>query len=302
MLGRVLGRALAAVDDAVVRVRRRHRVFDHFWLAQERYGEVLAGRCAAAIAYYSFFALFAIGLLAYSVFGFLLSFNLDLFDAVRHYLSQNMQIIDPNAILDSRGRVGLIGLVGLLFSGIGWVEAIRSSQRLIWRLDQQPGNLIIRRLVDLGVLLGILIMLAASIAAVDALEGLIGWLAGGLSFLTSAYAWLMQLMLNMLLGAALLVAVPRLRMTLRRVAPPVLQVGIGVTLLNTAGRYVIGLAQHNPAYTVVTGAVGLLVYLYLLNQMLLFAAAWAATSPHGKVWDYSGGPVENHDGDRLHLA
>ncbi len=122
---------------------------------------MLAGRCAAALAYYSFFALFAIGLLAYSVFGFLLSFNLDLFDAVRHYLSQNMQIIDPNAILDSRGRVGLIGLVGLIFSGIGWVEAIRSSQRLIWNVEQQPGNVIVRRLVDLGVLLGILVMLAA---------------------------------------------------------------------------------------------------------------------------------------------
>ncbi|WP_232323823.1 YihY/virulence factor BrkB family protein [Catenuloplanes japonicus] len=298
----MLGRMLQAVDDTIDGARRRSRVFDHFWKAQERYNQVLAGRCAAALAYYSFFALFAIGLLAYSVFGFLLSFNLDLFDAVRHYLSQNMQIIDPNAILDSRGRVGLIGLVGLIFSGIGWVEAIRSSQRLIWHLEQQPGNVIIRRLVDLGVLVGILIMLAASIAAVDALEGLIDWLAGGLGFLKTAYAWLMQLLLNMLLGAALLVAVPRLRMTMRRVAPPVLQVGIGVTLLNSVGRYIIGLAQHNPAYTVVTGAVGLLVYLYALNRVLLFAAAWAATSPHGKVWDYSGGPVENHDGDRLHLA
>jgi membrane protein len=33
--------------------------------------------------------------------------------------------------------------------------------------------------------------------------------------------------------------------------------------------------------------VGALVYLYVFNQLLLFGAAWAATSPHGRVVDLS---------------
>ena len=41
--------------------------FDHFWRARERYNEELGGRLAAAIAYYAFFAVFALGLVAYSV-------------------------------------------------------------------------------------------------------------------------------------------------------------------------------------------------------------------------------------------
>ena len=86
---------------------------------------------------------------------------------------------------------------------------------------------------------------------------------------------------------ALLVAVPRLRMTVRRLRSAVLVVGIGITLLNTVGRSFVTFVQQNPAYALAGSAVGLLVYLYVFNQILLFGAAWAATSRHGRVVDYS---------------
>ena len=38
---------------------------------------------------------------------------------------------------------------------------------------------------------------------------------------------------------------------------------------------------------ILASAVGILVYLYVFNQLLLFGAAWAATSPHGRVVDLS---------------
>ena len=66
----------------------------------------------------------------------------------------------------------------------------------------------------------------------------------------------------------------------------VLLVAVGITLLNTVGRYYVVRTERNPAYTVVAGAVGLLLYLYLLNQLVLFGAALAATSRHGP----GGGP------------
>jgi membrane protein len=53
------------------------------------------------------------------------------------------------------------------------------------------------------------------------------------------------------------------------------------------GRSFVGLVQDNPAYGLVASAVGVLVYLYVFNQLLLFGAAWAATSPHGRVVDLS---------------
>ena len=63
--------------------------------------------------------------------------------------------------------IGVVGLVILLFTGVGWIEAIRSSQRLIYGLEQQPGNFVIRWLVDVAVLVGIFLLIGASVAAID---------------------------------------------------------------------------------------------------------------------------------------
>ena len=283
-----IDRAYAAVEARIMALRHRSRYFDHFSRAWLRYDEAMGGRLAAAIAYYGFFAVFALALISYSIFGFLIKSNPDLFKIVQDFLDQNLPFLDVSAILASGKTVGIIGIIGLVFTGIGWVEAIRSSQRLIWRLREQPGYIGVRQAVDLLVMLGILLLLAVSVFAVYGLESLLEWIGDGrINFLLSVVSLILTVCINMLLAAALLAAVPRLRMTVRRMAPPVLQVGVGVTLLNTVGRSFVGLVERNPAYGLVASAVGVLVYLYVFNQLLLFGAAWAATSPHGRVVDLS---------------
>jgi membrane protein len=280
-----IDRAYAAAEARLMRLRYRSRYFDHFSRTLLRYWDVQGGRLAAAIAYYGFFAVFALLLIGYSIFGILLTNNSELFDVVSDFLRQNLPFLDVQAILESGRTVGIVGILGLTFTGIGWVESIRSSQRLIWQLNEQPGYIGVRQALDLLVLLGILLLLALSQLAVYGLEKVLDWLAEG--FLRASISMLLTVAVNMLLAAALLAAVPRLRMTVRRMVPPVLQVGIGITLLNTVGKTFVGLVQRNPAYGLVGSAVGVLVYLYVFNQLLLFGAAWAATSPHGRVVDLS---------------
>jgi membrane protein len=283
-----IDRAYDAAAARIMRWRRRSKYFDHLCRALLRYDEVQGGQLAAAIAYYGFFAVFALLLIGYSVFGVLIKANLDLFAVVQHFLQENLPFLNIQQILDSGRTVGVVGIIGLIFTGIGWVEAIRSSQRLIWRLNRQPGYIGVRQALDLLVLIGILILILASGLAVSGLERLLDWLAGDrFPFLLSAASLILTIAINLLLAAALLAAVPRLRMTVRRIAPPVLQVGIGITLLNTVGKSFVGVVQGNPAYGLVASAVGVLVYLYVFNQLLLFGAAWAATSPHGRVVDLS---------------
>ncbi|XVU24824.1 YihY/virulence factor BrkB family protein [Actinoplanes sp. CA-054009] len=280
-----IDRAYDTAEMQILRLRRRSKYFDHLSRALLRFWEAQGGRLAAAIAYYGFFAVFALLLIGYSIFGILLDNNKELFEVVSDFLRQNLPFLDVPAILASGKTVGIVGIIGLTFTGIAWVEAIRSSQRLIWRLNEQPGYIGVRQALDLLVLLGILALLALSQLAVYGLEKLLAWMADG--FVQSTVSWILTVAVNMLLAAALLAAVPRLRMTVRRMIPPVLQVGIGVTLLNTVGKSFVGLVQRNPAYGLVGSAVGVLVYLYVFNQLLLFGAAWAATSPHGRVIDLS---------------
>ena len=291
-----IDRAYEAATARIMAARFRSREFDHLCRALLRYDQVQGGRLAAAIAYYGFFAIFALLLIGYSLFGIVLRNNAELFDIVRDFLRHNLPFLDLQQMLNSGTTVGVVGIVGLTFTGVGWVEAIRSSQRLIWRLNEHPGYIVVRQVVDLAVLVGILVLLALSQLAVYGLEKLLEWMIEErIGFVLSAVSVILTVAINMLLAAALLAAVPRLRMTVRRILPPMLQVGIGITLLNTVGKSFVGLVQRNPAYGLVASAVGALVYLYVFNQLLLFGAAWAATSPHGRVVDLSaedkGAPV-----------
>ena len=70
-----IDRAYAAVESRIMRVRLRSRYFDHFCRALLRFWDVQGGRLAAAIAYYGFFAVFALLLIGYSIFGLLLMFD-----------------------------------------------------------------------------------------------------------------------------------------------------------------------------------------------------------------------------------
>ncbi|MEV4622459.1 hypothetical protein AB0J74_27575 [Asanoa sp. NPDC049573] len=58
---------------------------------------------------------------------------------------------------------------------------------------------------------------------------------------------------------AVLTALPRLRVSLRRVLWPALFVAAGLELLKSLGRLYVQRTETNAAYLVVAGAVGLLV-------------------------------------------
>jgi membrane protein len=259
---------------AVHRARSRWPVVDHAWRARQRYGEVLGNRLAAAIAYFGFFAVFALAVVLYAMLGFLVEYHVDLRESVDRALQENLPVLDVTAVAGARGTAGALGLIGLALTGTAWVETLRSSQRLIWGLEQEPGGVLVRRLVDVGMLATLGVLLGGSLA-----------LAGGVERLLAVHPvvevtvrLILTFGLSLLLAAALLVGLPRVRVPARRTAPAVLSAAVGLLLLNTLGGFYIDAVRANPAYALVASAAGLLVYLYLLHQLLLRATAWAATA------------------------
>jgi membrane protein len=294
--------------DASIDWSRRHsKIFDHAWRARLRYGEVLGGRLAAAIAYYGFFAVFALALVAYAVVGFVLANNPAAVDAVNNFLRNNIPFLNADQIADARNTVAIIGLIGFVFTGVGWIESLRSSQRAIWGVEQQPGNIFIRRLIDLAIMFGIGILLAVSLwvqAGInDAVKPVLLRLAPEtvsvetqqiISVISRTVGVVLGLMVNILLAASLLSGVSRLRLPLARLIPSSLLVAIGLLGLSTVGRLYIDYTANRPAFRIVGGTVALLLFLYLFNQLLLYGAALAATSSRGEVVDLAAGatPVD----------
>ncbi|WP_027342586.1 YihY/virulence factor BrkB family protein [Hamadaea tsunoensis] len=289
--------ALERYDHAVATARKRSGTFDNFWAAKERYSEVMGGRLAAAIAYYGFFAAFALSLVAFSVFGFFLESHPHLQDTVTTALEKNLPSLPVESIQNNAANIAFFGVIGLLLTGLGWVDCWRTSQRAVWKLEEHPGNVVIRRLVDLGMLIALAAVMGFSLVLGDLLDSLFRWLSGGTSSI-----WLtlstggVTVLINVMFAAALLTALPRLHIQPRRLIPPAVAVGLTLSLLNWLGRaYVTHATRFYTAYAVIATAAGLLIYLYLFNQVVLWGAALAATSTRGRFIDLAAGPKPEAD-------
>nr|WP_230416202.1 YhjD/YihY/BrkB family envelope integrity protein [Micromonospora tarapacensis] len=270
-------------------------VVNHTWRAVQRFTDVLGGRLAGAVSYFGFFATYALGVLAYSIVGRLLDPDeAGVLRAANQYLESNLPWIAPIANEVRRGDVTVLAGAALLLAGIGWVEALRSSLRAVWLLDQQPGNWLLRRLVDLGALVGLGLLFAGSLATTALINTLTQSLTPGSRTVVAVCSHLLELLVNLVLATAVLTALSRIRMSLRRLLPAALVTALGIQLLNTVGRLLIARTENRPAFTAVVGPVGLLTYLYLLNQILLFGAALAATARSGTAIDLGRGVAGIH--------
>jgi membrane protein len=142
-------------------------------------------------------------------------------------------------------------------------------------------------------------LLAASLAAAAGTETLLNWLLRNAAdtagppgrWLLGSAGYVLGVAVNTVLAIAVLTGLPRPRMRLCRVLGSALFVAAGLEALKTVGRLYVQRTEANPAYRVVTGAVAVLVFLSLLNQFILFAAAVTATSTRGSVTDLAAGPT-----------
>ena len=287
----VAQRLVRRITEAWRKLRRRVGWLDHLVRAGLRYDEADGGRLSAAVTYYAFFATFALGLLGFAVFGFVLD-NPGVLHAVQRYFADDLPRFNVQALLNARGTAGVIAFIGAPVTGWFWIDALRSSIRRIWQLPEYPGNLIVRILVDLLVLIGLGLLLAASLAVAylttRAAHGLVGTVGAGAEvsrWLLSGVGLVLGIGVDTVLACGALTGLPRVRMPVRRLVGPAVLAALGFELLKTLGRLYVQRTEANPTYQLVAGSVGLLVFLNAANQMILFAAALTATSDTGHPAD-----------------
>lgn len=290
----IFDRAETTLNRWIAAGRARWRVFDHVWRALDRFNEVTAGRLAAAISYYGFFAAFSLTVVVYSILNRVLGSGEGGFvGTVNDYLTNQLNWVKQTADQVGSQQVTIFGLIALVITGVGWIDSLRSSTRAVWLVDEHPGHWIIRWLVDSVMLLVLGLLLGLSLATAGAIDWLLGRAAGPTgtfgSVVLRSSGPLLQLVVNLVLAAAILTIVPRLHLSARRLLPTALIIAVGIQLLNSIGRWYISRLDNRVAYQLVTGTVGLLVYLYLLNHIILFGTALAATSTRGSMRDLSGG-------------
>jgi membrane protein len=139
----------------------------------DRYGEDAGEYLAASIAFYGFLSFFPLLLLALAVVGFAVAESPGLRDEIERGLTRAVPGLEAlvgrnlDALRDARAAAGLIGLVGLLWTGTGVVGAGRNAVRLVFRQGRPMGGLARRAwLVAVTVALGLLALTATALATV----------------------------------------------------------------------------------------------------------------------------------------
>ncbi len=279
------------LSGTAVTVRRRRPFLDHVIRAYGRYIADGGDRLAAAATYFAFLSFFPLVALAFSVAGFVVDAYPDvereLIEQINSYLPGLADKLDVDSIARARVGVGLVGMVVLLLSGLGWIDAIRDAIRIMWHQSVEAGNIITRRIHDVGVLAGlgilVLVSLVVTSLSTSATGAFLGWV--GLEGSTVA-AWVTGILaITVALAidlAIFLYLFWRLPVTTdrHRTVRGALLGAVGVELLKILGTWLVGRTTSNPVYGAFAVIVGLLIWINIVMRWTMFIAAWTVTAPY----------------------
>jgi membrane protein len=258
------------------------------------YNRVQADLLASGVTYYVFLALFPVVFLLASVAGFVLSGHPELLarlttavrDAVPGQAGRDLAGQVTSAI-DSRGVVGLIGLVGFLFVGLGAMDKLRVGMDIVWRGRPDPPDFLADRLRDLVAVLGFgvagVLSIALTTTATSASSRLLD-LAGlaevpGVFLLTGAVAIALALAGDTLVFLWLLKGVPGNPFGLRLLLPGAVFGAVGFEVLKLVGAWYLSLIASNVTAQALGSIVGLIVWINVVARFGFYTASWAATLP-----------------------
>jgi membrane protein len=272
----------------IERMRARQRSLDRALGAIGRYQQVHAARLAATISYYGFLALAPLVLLASSVLGYLLAGSPDRQLAVLSHISDYLPAQFARELVTgataSRRSAGVLGLILLAIAGLGWVDSLRVGIRTIWNLPEYDVHPILRRVVDLFLLVGLglafFATIVVSVAGTAASGAVFRWLDldGALArWVVRLFALLVALAANVVLFTFVLSRVPRHRVSGRRVLGGAVLAGLGFEVLKLVGTYYLAYATRYSTGLggTAVGLLGGLIWLNVASRLTLFSAAWA---------------------------
>ncbi|MDQ2836659.1 MAG: YihY/virulence factor BrkB family protein [Actinomycetota bacterium] len=279
--------------DRLRQLRQARPGLDHVMSGYQHYQRQQGNQLAAAITYFSFLALFPLVLLGVSITAFVLAaephLQTELFNRISEQVPGSFGGTLRNAIdkaIQQRAVVGVIGLVGVLLTGLGWIDNLRSGIDTVWGLPQRGGSFIAKKLADAVVLVGLGIGVVVSLgitAGGTAASGLLlRWIGAdritGAGTLTSILAILLGIAGSLLVFGWVMIRLPDAKVSRRTALRASLLAAVGFEILKIVGTFYIARVTKSPAASVIGPALGILIWINLVSRFLLFCVAWAATA------------------------
>ena len=305
------------------RYRLRYPWLDHLVRAAQSYTAHHGDHYAAAITFFSVLSLVPLLMIAFAAAGFVLAGNPEL---LRH-LQDQIQSAAPAGLgptldqvvsgaIKSRDGVGIVGLLGALYSGLGWMGNLREALTAQWSATQggataqepattqggattqgqssaqgerppKPEGFLRRKVFDLLTLLGLGLALVASFAltGVGTAFASVALNALGLGQVVGARLVLLVLAMAASVTGMWLVflwviaRLPREPVPLRSVTRAAWFGAVGFEILKQAFAIYLNSVTNSPTGRLFGPVIGLMVFAYFVSRFLLLLTAWAAVAP-----------------------
>jgi membrane protein len=271
---------------------------DHLLRTQEHYGNVKAGQQAGAVTYFGFLSFFPILALAFAAVGLISGLYPDARDALIDAINE----VFPGMIGNDEGQISLatiesaagaavgIGLVGLLYAGLGWLSSMRDALLVVFELPSyEHPSFVFGKLRDLVTLVtvGLVLMLSVGVSGVvgrlseDILELLD--LGPALQWLMWVLAILIGLAASTLLFLAMFRLLANPHTPKRSLLHGAVLGAIGFEALKQLSGLLLAATKGQPAFQAFGIALILVVWISYTARVAMYAAAWAHTSPAARA-------------------
>ena len=270
---------------------------------QEHYCGVKANQQAGGVTYFGFLSFFPILALAVFTVGVVSRVYPDANQDLQKVINDLLPgIIGPNdgqvSLDDIRtfsGWAAVIGLAGVLYSGLAWMSALRDALFVVFEEPtfEQP-NFLIGKLRDLATLATLGVTLFVSVAVTSFVRGFSDVVLDFLG-LDSALGWLVGLVtiaLGLAANALLFFLIFRLlanpNVPRRSLWSGAVLGAVGFELLKLLSQYLLESTKGQPAFQAFGIALILLVWINYFSRVILYAASWAYTTAAARALRFPG--------------
>jgi membrane protein len=235
---------------------------------QQRFSELHGGSLAAAVTLAAFLSLFPLLLALIGILGFFSSQAADLPGEIIGRLGLTGEAAEAvtsaiSVAERSRRVASVVGVVGLLWSGLGLVAALQQALNSVWQVE---GRGLKDKAYGLLWLVGAVLILASS-AALTALLGLLpgpaapGALLAALAVSTGLWLWTMRVLCNRDLGWKALL-------------PGALLGAVGLEVLKVVGGIYVprAVAGSSALYGSIGIVFAVIAWLLFLGRLVVYAA------------------------------
>lgn len=259
--------------------------------AWQRYSQTNGPVLAQGMTLQAFLSLFAALFVAFAIFMAVLGGNVELRRAVIESISNSIPgligeggALDVEALTGSSivGWAGVIAAVSILFTAIAWISVSREGFRAMFELDDPKANFVLLKLGDLGVAVGIGLLVVVSAGVQVVATALVEAL--GMSWAAAAIGIVVQLVLDTSIVLLLYRFGGRLRLPAKQIVPAAFACAAAFFVLKQIATLLFGAVENNPLLAGIAATVIILIWLGFIMQILLVVLAFVAVGPTGRAY------------------